>query len=287
MGRNAKTRLKMDELTRGILSIKLLKACDCDINSAIYSFIPLLGKELEIYTHNLHNLPKILDSAMAVFTNQKLKFSKNTSYYMHIKKNQEKFINFFNNACELIKYEGLKKIEQNKVHATLSFISHIYFDTFIRPVQFFLPHSSICSGNWEFWDNIDFFAFKERQQNKEFNFNFREKILKSKVWNIKFDLNTFPMIVQRRLLKEKLLDKKLNPVAMIKAMVIKIGEMGRPFINYGTVDFSIRELFTYLGEKKYMRVDREAEFLRRLDDEIITFLKEFLLRGKNEIKMSF
>ena len=92
MGRNAKTRLKMDELTRGILSIKLLKACDCDINSAIYSFIPLLGKELEIYTHNLHNLPKILDSAMAVFTNQKLKFSKNTSYYMHIKKNQEKFI---------------------------------------------------------------------------------------------------------------------------------------------------------------------------------------------------
>jgi len=111
----------------------------------------------------------------------------------------------------LTNHKEQTKISQNKTNAALSAISSLYFDAFTKPVQLFLPHSSACSGKWNFWDSIDFFVFKEKLQNKEFNFNFREKIMKSEVWNTKFDLKIFPMIVQRRLIKEKLLDKKLNP----------------------------------------------------------------------------
>lgn len=266
----------MDELTKGVLSVKLLEICGCDIDSAIYTFIPTIGKDTKLYAHNLHMIPKILDSAIEIFAGKKTNISKNSVYYANIKKDSEKFIKLFNDVCECVGYKGQKKIGQNKIQAALSYISHIYFDTFTRPVQFFLPHSSACSGKWDFWDSVDFFAFKDKLKNKEFNFGFREGIIKSKVWNTKFDLNTFPMIVQRRLVKERLLDKKLDPASMIKAMIIKMGEMGRPFINYEAIDFPIREFFTYLGEKKYTRVDREMEFLKRLDIEIITLLKEGL-----------
>jgi len=266
----------MDELTKGILSAKLLEVCGCNINSAIYTFTPIENEELRLYTHSLHNLPQVLDSAIEIFTREKTKIAKNPIYYMNLKKDHERLISLFSSLCGLLDYKGQKKIEQNKMHAALSCMNHIYFDTFTKPIQFFLPHSSICSGNWEFWDSINFFTFKEKLQNKEFNFNFKEKIIRSEVWNTKFDLKIFPMIVQRRLIKEKLLDKKLNPASMVKAMIIKIGEMGRPFINYEAIDFSIRELFVYLNEKKYTRVDREIEFLRRLDKEIIRILKEGL-----------
>lgn len=264
----------MDEITKGILSAELLEVCGCDINSAIYSFILAENEDINLYTHNLHNLPQILDSAIEIFTGEKTKAAKNSAYYVNIKRKHEESINLFNDVCEFVGYNGQKKISKNKVYAALSCMSYIYFDAFTKPVQFFLPNSSACSGKWDFWDSIDFFAFREKLQNKEFNFGFREKIIKSGIWGAKFDLDGFPIIVQRRLIKEKQLDKKLSPASMIKAMIIRMGEMGRPFINYEAIDFSIRELFTYLGEKKYARVDREIEFLKRLDNEIIRILKE-------------
>lgn len=266
----------MDELTKGVLSTKLLEVCDCDIDSAIYTFTPTIGKDIKLHTHNLHNLPQILDSAIEIFAGKKTKIAKNSIYYINLKKDQEKFIKLFSSVCELTGYKGEIKISQNKTYASLSALSCLYFNSFTTPIQFFLPHSSVCSGRWDFWDSIDFFSFKEKLQNKEFNFDFREKILNSKVWDKKFSLEEFPIIVQRRLLKEKLLNKKLDPEAMIKAMIIRLGEMGRPLINYEIIDFSIREFFTYLCTKKYQRVDREMLFLRRLDDEIMSLLKESL-----------
>jgi len=266
----------MDELTNGVLSAKLLEACGCDIDSAVYTFVPIADRGVELYTHSLPNLPQILDSAMEIFTGKKTKVAKNSAYYANLKKEQERFIKLFSEICELTGYGGQKKISEDKVSAGLCAVSHLYFDTFTRPIQFFLPHSSVCSGRWDFWDSIDFFAFKEKLQDKKFNFDVKEKLMKSEVWDVKFNLSEFPVIVQRRLVKEKMLGKKLNPEAMIKAMIIKMGEMGRPFINYEVIDFSIREFFTYLGAKKYQRVDREIKFLERLDDEIVNIIKGYL-----------
>lgn len=266
----------MDELTKGLLSAKLLEVCGGNVDSAVYAFTSNIGEDISLSACSLHNLPQILDSAIEIFTGNKTKAAKGSTYYIRLKKEHENFLKLFGDIRKLTNHKGQIKIGQNKTYSALSTLSYLYFDTFIKPMQLFLPHSSACSGRWEFWDSVDFFAFKEKLPNKEFNFDLRDKIMKSKIWNINFDLSIFPVIVQRRLMKEKLLNKKLNPASMIKAMIIKMGEMGRPFINYEAVDFSIREFFTYLGEKKYTRVDREIEFLRRLDNEIITILKEIL-----------
>ena len=266
----------MDELTKGVLSVKLLEACDCDMDPAVYSFIPIADEDLRLYTHSLHNIPLLVDSSIEIFTGKKTDVAKSAVYYKHLKKEQENILKKFNDVCDTVNTKDKIKISENKTYVSLAAISHLYFDSFIRPIQFFLPHSSGCSGKWDFWDNIDFFTFKEKLLEKKFNFEVREKILKSKVWNFKFDLKEFPVIVQRRLMKEKLIGKKLNPEAMIKAMIVRLGEMGRPFINYEIIDFSIREFFLYLGAKKYLRVDREMLFLKRLDEEIMEIIKTCL-----------
>ncbi len=266
----------MDELTKAVLSAKILEICDCDINSAIYSFIPLENENAKLYTHSLHNLPQNLDSAIEIFTGEKTQAARNSISYSTIKEGQEKSLKLLNETLEFVGYKGQKKIGKQKIHAALGCISHIYLDTFAAPVQFFLPHSPACSGKWDFWDNIDFFSFQESLQDRQFNFSVREKLAESRVWDIKLNLSEFPFIVQRRLIREKSLNKKFAPEAMIKAMIIRLGEMGRPFINYEVIDFSIREFFTYLGAKKYLRVDREMEFLKKLDNEIMRILKESL-----------
>ena len=262
----------MDSITNGILTAKLLEVCDCDTNSLVYNFSTTLHKELEIYANSLHNLPRIIDASIDLFSSKKINISK-SPIYANLKSDQNESLKLFNKVCEIVDFKSQKKVGQDKIGASLSALSRIYFDSFTKPIQFFLPHSSGCSGKWDFWDSLDFFAFKEKLNDKEFNFNFRQKILQSKVWNPKFDLRSFPLIVQRRLLKEKSLEEKLKPEAMIKAMIIRLGEMGRPSINYQIIDFSIREFFTYLGVDKYQRVDREIEFLTRLDKEIINVFK--------------
>ncbi len=264
----------MKELINSILSIKLLESCGCNINSAFYCLIPNMDETIRLHTQNLHDLPRLLDSSMEIFLGKNTRVAKNTVCYLILKKNQEKYIKLFNNTCEFAGYGGQKSIGQNKIEAALGYISGIYFNTYLTPIQFFLPHSSVCSGRWEFWDSTDFFSFEEKLQNKEFIFAFRDKIMENKTWDLKFDLDMFPEIVRRRLIKEEPLNKKLNPASVIKAIIIRMGEMGRPFINYEVIDFSIRELFTYLGEKKYLRVDREIEFLRKLDNEIKKAFKE-------------
>ncbi|MFW9875366.1 MAG: hypothetical protein ACFFG0_19850 [Candidatus Thorarchaeota archaeon] len=263
----------MNEIIKGVLSSKLLEICGCDIGYGIYTFVSMADENLRLYTHSLCKLPLLIDSSIEILAGKKTEVAKNSIYYEHLKKEQENFLKKFNDVCSLINAKDKIKIGDNKTYASLSAISHLYFDSFTRPIQFFLPHSSVCSGRWDFWDNIDFFTFKENLKEKEFNFDFREKIIQSKVWNSKFNIKEFPIIVQRRLLKEKLFNKKLNPESMIKAMIIRLGEMGKPSIDYEILDFSIREFFTYLEAKKYLRVDREMLFLRRLDEEIIRIIK--------------
>ena len=137
-----------------------------------------------------------------------------------------------------------------------------------------MPHSSICSGHWDFWDKINYLELTKKIHQKETTKLLCKKLLESNIWKTKFHPNDFPEIVKRRLIKEKLLDKKLNAEAMIKAIIIRIGEMAKPSINYEIIDFSIRSFFTYLGVKQYMRVDREILFLRRFEEEFKKILTE-------------
>lgn len=269
----------MDNGTHIVLASKLLEICGQGKNSVIYSILPNLDKEpvyfKGVYTHNLENLPIVLDSTLEIFSGKRTNVAKNSYIFTKIKENKDEFMNCLGLVKDLINYKE-SKIGDNKVNAALCLVSHLYFDSFTQPLQVFIPHASPCSGQWFFWDKINYLSFKESFNQKNFFFDFRKKIIDSDVWNFKPKPKDFPLIIQRRLTKEKLFNKPLSPESMIKAMIIRLGEMAKPDINYEIIDYSIRSFFTYLGVKQYLRVDREIMFLRRLEEEIKTIVKGLL-----------
>ena len=266
----------MDSKTHLILAARLLELCNSDRGAAIYSIIPTIyrGKEYhnQICSHTLNNYPTLLNSMLDLFTEQNVSVSKNSYEYIGIKEHREFFFKLLGETKLLIPLP--ETISANKSAAAFSLVSYGYLRSIFYPVQFFLPHSSACCGQWKFWEKINYFDFLKKNKEKKARFEFREKIMQSKIWDAEFKPEDFPEIVSRRLIREKAFDNKLNVEAMIKAMIIRMGEMAKPDINYEIIDYSIRSFFTYLGVKKYLRVDREMEFLRRFEREIMASLTE-------------
>ncbi|MFH1593048.1 MAG: hypothetical protein ABIB47_06815 [Candidatus Woesearchaeota archaeon] len=269
----------MDEKTQILLSSKLLEVCGRSSNASIYSLLPFMDKNHEklrdLYGHSLHNLPKMLDSSLKILLNKKVDVAKTSYEFQRIKEEQNNFRRILSDSIKIL---GKKEIEisKDKIEAALSLIGHVYFDTLIRPMQFFIPQSPFCSGQWNLWKNVDYFAFKEKLQDEEFMQEFRRRILNNKIWKIKFRPEEFSFIIKKRLEKEDLFDKKLNPESMIKAIIIRMGELTNPPLDYEIIDFSIRSFFTYLGKKQYLRIDREILFLRKLEEEFGGIIQEVL-----------
>lgn len=260
----------MDAHTHILVASKFLEICGCERAAAIYSVLPTIDKTPKYYEgfygHVLEKQPILLDSALEIFTGKRMDVAKGSYAYVGIKKEKESFLSLLGQTKHWIKIPA--SISNDRLAAALSLLTHTYIDSFYHPIQFFIPHSSSCSGQWGLWDKIDYLSFREKINDKQKIFDIRSKLLDLKAWKTKFRPDDFPLIVKRRLLKEKAFDKKLYPEAMIKAIIIRMGEIARPFINYEIIDYSIRNFFTYLGEKKYLRVDREIMFLRALEKEI-------------------
>ena len=240
----------MDWQTHVILAGKLLKACKCDEGAAIYSTLPAIDVKPahfhRLYAHILHNQPKILDSAIEIFTGNNMGVDKKTYEYDRIKEMKGEFIGLLDDP--IIKNKNIKVISNDKVSAALSLISHIYFDTFNNPVQAFLPLSSICSGQWEFWDTIGYLEFRNKFYKKESIEVFRKKMINSDIWNTKLDGG-----------------------AMIKSMIVRMGELGEPKISYNTIDDAIAIFFRYLlgsNYTKHVSFGKEHKFCIKLESEI-------------------
>lgn len=274
----------MDWGTHVVLAAKLLESCSLDKGAAIYSVIPVIDKEPphfhRVYAHILENQPDFLDVAMEVFNGRgtserdfsilnRIKDEKIKQFNTEIaklpsddfegKRRLEKkiyahrriveetpcFINHAEDAVDIVEDESVSKISTDKLSAAVSLLSHTYFDVWNNPVQIFLPACSYCSAQWEFWNNVDYMKFRSEFYKTENIIPFRKEIAKSKVWAM-----------------------KLKPEAIIKAMIIRMGEMGQPAIPYEVVDMGLRDIMRYLDIDDYQRADDELEFCHKLENEI-------------------
>ncbi len=274
----------MDWGTHVVLAAKLLESCDLEKGAAIYSIIPVIDKEPphfhRVYAHILENQPDFLDVAIEVFNggggdchnstalnrrkDEKIsQFEKEMAalspddyegkrilekkIYAHRRIVEETpgFLSHAEDAVDIVEDESVGKISKDKISAAVSLLSHTYFDVWNNPVQVFLPNSSYCSAQWGFWDKVDYMKFRGDFYKPENIIPFRKEIASSKVW-----------------------DTKLKPLAMIKSMIIRLGELGQPAVPYEIVDMGVRDFLRYLNIDEYQRADEELEFCHRLENEI-------------------
>lgn len=274
----------MDWGTHVVLAAKLLESCGLDKGAAIYSVIPVIDKEPphfhRVYAHILENQPDFLDVAMEVLSGNG---SDRTDLSAMYRKKEEKvsglekelaalspddeegkrflekkiyahnriveeaagFLGHAEDAVDIVGDKSVREISKDKVSAAVSLMSHTYFDVWNNPVQVFLPECSHCSAQWEFWNHVDYMKFRSDFYKPENIVPFRKEIAKSDVWNT-----------------------SLKPEAIIKAMIIRLGELGQPAIPYEIIDMGVRDFLRYLDIDDYQKVDKEIEFCHALENEI-------------------
>ncbi|MBU4353019.1 MAG: hypothetical protein KKA65_02580 [Nanoarchaeota archaeon] len=255
-------------------SRNLMEKCGLNEEGIIFSLIPNLDHNLsylqDSYFHSLENLPNLIEASLAIFHGQKSDISKNSLTFNIIKENSQNLLKNYSQFRSKYNFKAGEIISKDKEVLALAILSHIYLDSFERPLQFFLPHSPFCSGNWLLWDKINYHDFKEKfHQSNELLIN------KKDIWNIKITEENFKDIIKKRLIKENAFSKPLSHLSMIKAIIVRMAENAAPSINYEIVDYNIRKLFRYLGINEFIRIDREMEFFRRLENNLSKAFEQF------------
>lgn len=289
----------MDWGTHMVLAAKLLESSKLDVGAAIYSVIPVIDQKPahfhRVYAHILENQPDFLDVTLELFKRPEAKkkdfkaleqfisdkvsqlekeFNEVSSEDGTKRRNIEKkiyafkrigeetpgFLNLLNDAKDVVGDERVIKISTDKLSAAVSLLSHTFFDTFNNPVQIFLPICSYCSAQWDFWAKIDYMKFRGDFYKPENIVPFRKEIAESKVWNV-----------------------ALKPEALMKAIIIRLGEMGQPAVPYEIVDMGVRDFLRYMNINEYQRADAELKFLHDLEDEIAQIVYKKFLRSDSNL----
>ena len=271
-----------------VLAARLLDSSKLDVGAAMYSVIPVIDQKPahfhRVYAHILENQPDFLDVTIELFGRpevakrdfaglgkfvegkvsqlkkefdstpagdaaKRMKLEKKIYAFTRISEETPGFLKLLDDASDVVGDPRVTKISTDKLSAAVSLLSHTYFDTYNNPVQIFLPDCSLCSAQWDFWSKIDYMKFRGDFYKPENIVPFRKEIAKSKVWDV-----------------------TLKPEALMKAIIIRLGEMGQPAIPYEIVDMGVRDFLRYMNVNEYQRADAELKFLRDLEDEIANII---------------
>lgn len=253
----------MDHITHISMAYRILEVCDLDKAATIYSLLPAIDRIPDhyhrLYAHIIDNFPCTLVSALQVYADHKVdrfwrferggyyqeKIDEQSYTFQRVKEDKDYFMKIVKSVTPLIgEYSSLPP-SQDIESAAIALLSHIYFDTFNNPVQAFLPDSVCASGQWDFWSNVGYMNFRERFYNENIIQDFRKQLFENQIWNT-----------------------KLDPFTLIKSILIRMGDLSRPGIEYEVVDNKIRDFLRLLDCNEYLRPDRELKFCKTLEKTI-------------------
>ncbi|MFH1849475.1 MAG: hypothetical protein ABH879_04785 [archaeon] len=245
---------------------RILKKCGLDTGYLVYSLCPNTGTGDYAYCffHNIENQKKILDCAVDVFTG-KHRPGRSFEHLQLLKSKEPHLASLRHYSQQHLKGRPLK-ISAERKGAALGMVSSLYLETFFNPIPFFLPYSSQYCGQFELWDRLDYLHLKENCSKDKFNSALIGKLSKDELWRVQISKDMFPLVVWRRLEKENTSAKFYDPGAMIKAMIILIGEAAN--IKYEIMDQVLRSFMRHAGFDKYIRADAEIRFLKTVENRI-------------------
>ncbi len=165
---------------------------------------------------------------------------------------------------------GILEVSTDRTAAAVAFLNHTYFLTYTYPPMPFLPFSPMAAQQIAFVEAVDYFEFtgifaRADHPGAE---AFRRALLDaSDLWDLTIPVADEPdPVIRRRMLEQN--GKPLQPVALVKAMIERLGALC-PGIEHAAVEQGVQHYLRYLGCVQVVHADREHRFLRRLEAGIL------------------
>ncbi len=83
---------------------------------------------------------------------------------------------------------------------------------------------------------------------------------------------------RREMLEREIWPTDVHPYRMIKAMIIRLGDLSQPVTSYEVVDDKVRSFLDFLGYREYDRVNKELQLCKKLEKEIGVLIQEAYIR---------
>jgi hypothetical protein len=143
----------MDSRTHVELASKLLVFCNASPSLSVVSLFPQIDRWPHtlhrMYAHTVFKAQPITEIGLRVLSDDDWE---DEDYAYEIKR-------FKDEKARLLAYlpgQSLRPISSSgeREAALMSYVSHIYLDTYNQPTQPFAPLSVYCSGQWKLWERL-------------------------------------------------------------------------------------------------------------------------------------
>ncbi len=143
----------MDSRTHVELASRLLSSCNASRELTLTSLFPQIDRWPHtlhrMYAHNVFKARSITEIGLHVLSDDAWEDESNAYEVKRFKDEKQRYLSYLNGMSW---HPGLGLDERDA--AVMSFVSHIYLDTYNQPAQPFAPLSVYCSGQWSLWEKL-------------------------------------------------------------------------------------------------------------------------------------
>jgi len=143
----------MDSRTHVELANRLLLSCNASQELTLASLFPQIDRWPHtlhrMYAHNVFKAKSITEIGLHVLADETWEDETNAYEVKRFKDERQRYLSYLSESSWR---PGLGLDEREA--ALMSYVSHIYLDTYNQPAQPFAPLSVYCSGQWSLWEKL-------------------------------------------------------------------------------------------------------------------------------------
>lgn len=144
----------MDSQTHVEFAAKLLAISSAPVNLSLISLFPQIDRFPHtlhrVYAHTVFKARTLTETGLRVLQDENWEDNHHAFDVTRFKEERPRFLSYLANQQWSI--PGITAVTREA--ALMSYISHVYLDTYNQPAQPFAPQSIYCSGQWKLWEKI-------------------------------------------------------------------------------------------------------------------------------------
>lgn len=144
----------MDSQTHVEFAAKLLDITSAPVNLSLLSLFPQIDRFPHtlhrVYAHTVFKARTISETGLRVLQDEAWEDEHHAYEVRRFKEERPRFLSYLaNQNWTLPVYTAA-----DREAALMSYVSHVYLDTYNQPAQPFAPLSIYCAGQWKLWEKI-------------------------------------------------------------------------------------------------------------------------------------